>query len=481
MNRQRRVKIVCTLGPATPSLDAIRRLAIAGMNVARLNFSHGEPESHREVFNHVRQVAREIGRPIAILMDLQGPKIRVRRFADERVQLVAGEPFLLTTRDILGDQTQVSVSFQELPQTVSVDEVILLDDGLLAMRVERIAGEDICCRVTRGGTLSNRKGINLPGSKVPIQSLTEKDQKDLAFALALGADYVALSFVQTAQDIIDLKELMRASGKEIPVVAKIEKPQAVERIEEIIAVTDVIMLARGDLGVEMAVEKVPPIQKRITKLCNRAGMPVITATQMLESMVHVPRPTRAKASNITNTILDKTDTMILSAETTIKKYPNVTIETISRIVKLIERHNEHGSHPRRRGEHNAPQPLAQAVAYATCQAAEMVDAEAIVAFTYSGQTPLRVAQVRPQVPILAVTSREAAYHRLALVWGVQAFLVDELHGDAAHAAQTILAHLRDANFLTAGKHAVITAGVPFESRRATNMCMVDEVPRTLPA
>lgn len=476
MDRQRRVKIICTLGPASSDIETIRKLAKAGMNVARLNFSHGEHESHREVFLNVRRVAKELGQPIAILMDLQGPKIRVRRFAGNQAELKTGAPFVLTTREILGSDSAASVSFRELPQTVSVGEKILLDDGLLAMTVDKIEGEDVHCIVTQGGILRNRKGINLPGSKVAIDSLTAKDRKDLDFAMEVGADYLALSFVQHPNDIIQLKELIRAAGKDIPVVAKIEKPQAVERIDEIIAATDVIMLARGDLGVEMAVEEVPAIQKKVIKLCNHAGVPVITATQMLESMVHTPRPTRAEASDVANAVLDGTDAVMLSAETAVGEYPLDTVETMSRIIGLIELQYEHVWHQRRRGDRKSDEPLAHAIASAACQAAEMVDAEAIVTFTIMGLMPLRVARVRPCVQIIGVTSRESTYHQLALLWGVRSFLVHELHGDATHAAQSILAQLRDANYLKAGQQAVITAGVPFESKRPTNMCLVEEVP-----
>jgi pyruvate kinase len=476
MNRQRRVKIICTLGPASSDLDTIRKLAKAGMNVARLNFSHGEHASHRDLFLNVRKVAKELGQPIAILMDLQGPKIRVRRFKDNQAKLKKGQPFVLTTREILGDDTCASVSFRELPQTVSVGEEILLDDGLLAMKVEKIDGEDVHCTVLRAGSLRNRKGINLPGSKVAIDSLTAKDRRDLDFAMEIGADYLALSFVQHPKDIVEIKEIIRAAGKDIPIIAKIEKPQAVENIKEIIAATDVIMLARGDLGVEMAVEEVPPIQKKVIKLCNAAGVPVITATQMLESMVHTPRPTRAEASDVANAVLDGTDAVMLSAETAVGEYPFHTVETMGRIISLIELQYEHIWHQRRSSDREEDAPLAHAIAFAACQAAEMVNAEAVVTFTIMGLMPLRVARVRPRSQIIGVTSRESTYHQLALLWGVRSFLVNELHGDVAEAAQSILIQLRDADYLKAGQQAVITAGVPFESQRPTNMCLVEQVP-----
>ena len=332
----RRVKIVCTLGPATDTYEGVLKLAQLGMDVARFNFSHGTQEDHRRRFEWVRRASAECGKPIAVLQDLQGPKIRVRKFATGQAELKRGAAFTLTVRDVEGTDTQASVSYPTFHRDVVPGSVVLLDDGNLSLKVIDVQAEDVHCEVVYGGTLKNNKGVNLPGSVLSVEALTEKDKEDLAFGLELGVDYVALSFVQRPEDVQMLKDLIAAHGKATPVISKIEKPQAVDRIDEIVALSDGIMIARGDLGVEMNVWEVPPIQKDIIELCNKLGKPVITATQMLESMIANARPTRAEATDVANAVLDGTDAVMLSAETASGQYPFAAVEHMHQIIATIE-------------------------------------------------------------------------------------------------------------------------------------------------
>ncbi|MEJ2628189.1 MAG: pyruvate kinase, partial [bacterium] len=333
----RRAKIVCTLGPSTNTHEKIAALAKAGMDVARLNFSHGTHREHENIIKIIRRVSKELNRPIAILQDLQGPKIRVQTFSQGSVDLKSGNDFILTTRNVKGDEKRVSVSYTSFNRDVQVGDIILLDDGLIRLKVKKIEGKDVHCRVIYGGILSDHKGVNLPGSRLSVKALTQKDKKDLEFGLEKEVDYIALSFVQQPKDIKEIKSLIAKHKKNIPVVAKIEKPQAVETIDEIVEIADVIMIARGDLGVELNPEEVPAIQKHIISLCNQKGVPVITATQMLDSMIHNPRPTRAEASDVANAILDGTDAVMLSGETAAGQYPVESVKMMHRIICLIEK------------------------------------------------------------------------------------------------------------------------------------------------
>jgi len=445
------------------------------MDVARLNFSHGSHDDHQKVIKIIRQVSGELNKPIAILQDLQGPKIRVQDFEQGRVELKTGSEFILTTRHLLGTEKTGSVSYDSFHKDVKVGDPILLDDGLLKLKVEKIHGADVHCRILFGGILSNKKGLNLPGSILSINALTDKDIEDLRFGLQMDVDYVALSFVQKPQDIIDIKKLIHAENKDIPVVAKIEKPQAVQEINPITDLADVIMVARGDLGVEVSAEEVPPIQKKIIALCNQKGKPVITATQMLESMIHNPRPTRAEASDVANAILDGTDAVMLSGETASGSFPVEAVETMHRIVQLIEKEQETRWDLRRRMP-SLTYDSTLAIGYCACHAADLVKAAAIVCLTQTGSTARMIARYRPDQPILAITHTKKSLSRMALLWGVSAYQIEEFKTNMDHAIHDVFEILKKQGAVKPGDKIVFTAGLPFSVRRGTNMLRIEKIP-----
>jgi pyruvate kinase len=416
----RRAKIVCTLGPASATGEVIGALIDAGLNVARLNFSHGTHEDHRSTFGLLRTEAQRRGQPVAILQDLQGPKIRVGKMKGGSISLKKGNQLILTTDDVEGTEERVPHSYCPLSKDVDPGDRILLDDGRLELEVLGTEGNaDVRCKVVVGGELSNRKGMNLPGVKLSTPALTDKDRADLAFGVELGVDYVAISFVRRPEDVAEAKEL---SGG-IPVIAKIEKPEAVDCFDEILAVADGIMVARGDLGVEMGPERVPLIQKRLIEQTNQAGKVVITATEMLDSMRHNPRPTRAEASDVANAILDGTDAVMLSGETAAGDFPVRSVETMDRIIRVIE-----GS-PRFLGKPDPPSVLhretTSAMARAAVVASQELEAERVLCYTESGRTARLISEYRPQAYILAVTADPSVYRRMALDWGVYPLLVDQ--------------------------------------------------------
>jgi pyruvate kinase len=447
----------------------------AGMDVARLNFSHGTHEDHKKVIEIIRKVSKEQNKPIAILQDLQGPKIRIQKFEKGFIELKRGKTFILTTRNIEGNEKIVSVSYKSFSNDVSVGDIVLLDDGLLKLKVEKIKGQDVHCKIMFGGTLSNHKGLNLPGSILSVSALTDKDKIDLRFGLKMDVDFVALSFVQKADDIEQIKRIISRAKKNTPVVAKIEKPQAVEAIEEIIQKTDVIMVARGDLGVEVSAEEVPPIQKRIISLCNKCGIPVITATQMLESMIQNPRPTRAEASDVANAILDGTDAVMLSGETAAGKFPVTSLQTMHRIVNLTEKKIRTVNWQNRRRKADQQYSISSAIGYSACQAADLVDAVMIVCLTQSGTTARMISRYRPSQPLIAVTHTEWSLRRLNLVWGVRPYSLHEFGDNMDEAIIDILNILKKKSPVKKGDKIVITAGLPFHSRRGTNMLRIEEI------
>jgi pyruvate kinase len=471
---ERRAKIVCTLGPSSTSYDQIKALAIAGMDVARLNFSHGTHDEHFERLTQVRSISRELNKPISVLLDLQGPKIRVQTFENGSTVLKKGDPFVLTTRNIQGNQHEVSVSYKSFNKDVRAGDTVLLDDGLIKLKVQEISGPDVNCEVVFGGELSDKKGLNIPGNILSVEALTEKDRKDLEFGLEHGVDYIALSFVQKPGDVNTLKQLIHNAGHDIPVVAKIEKPQAVESIDEIIQVTDVIMVARGDLGVEVSAEEVPPIQKQIIRQCNRNGVPVITATQMLDSMIHNPRPTRAEASDVANAILDGTDAVMLSGETASGRFPVESVATMHRIVSLIEENTSFNWEPRRRRYDMVYSP-SLTIGYTACQAADLIRAAAIVCMTQTGSTARMIARYRPEEPIIAVTHSLKSYSRMALYWGVYAHIIPEFKENIDDAIQDVEKTLKKEGLIKKGDQVVYTAGLPFSVRRPTNMLRIEEI------
>jgi pyruvate kinase len=472
VKRTRRTKIVATLGPATNTPERIRELILAGVNVFRLNFSHGDADMHRTNAERVRAIAGELDANVGILQDLQGPKIRVGRFADDKVALAAGDPFALTCDDDSpGDATRVGVTYAGLCREVGAGDAMLLDDGRLALRVIGVEGEVIRTEVTVGGTLSNNKGINLPDSDLSIPALTDKDVEDLKFGASIGVDWVAMSFVRSRDDLLLARHYLARQGSSAKLMAKIEKPGAVERFAEILREVDGIMVARGDLGVEMPPERVPQIQKKVIRACREAGKPVVTATQMLESMITNPTPTRAEASDVANAIYDGTDAVMLSGETAVGAYPIDAVKMMDRIARTVEADEMYITDMR---EH-APAPedtTADAVSLGVCNMAHTLRSHLIVTFTSSGATGIRVARNRPEAPILAITPSDRAYHQLAIVWGVLPHLTEDI-SDTDEMVSKANQVIRERGLLDPGARFVITAGVPFGTRGTTNMIRVE--------
>ena len=465
----RRAKIVCTLGPSTSTYEAIRLLAEGGMDVARLNFSHGTHEDHRRTYDIVRKVSTDLRRPIAILQDLQGPKIRVGRFKEGSVDLVVGQTFtIIADPGLEGDQDHVGTSYISLPSDVTIGEPILLDDGLRRLRVTAIQGNRVVTEVEVGGKLSNNKGMNLPGAALSVPAMTEKDRVDLMFGLSLGVDYVALSFVRSALDILELRMLLTEhTPQDAPgIIAKIEKPQALDELDEIIAASDGIMIARGDLGVEMPAEKVPLIQKAAIARANALGRLTITATQMLDSMQVNPRPTRAEASDVANAVLDGTDAVMLSGETASGDYPQEAVRMMARIVRQTEQSRPYQPHSHKQiGSRR--RTFSNATARAATVAAEELDVRAIVAFTQSGATALLLSCYRPRHEIIALTPSRRVYGKMAMHWGVSPFLT-ELAEHTERMIKQVEQTLRDERYAQSGDELVIVMGVPVSARGETN-------------
>jgi pyruvate kinase len=475
----RRTKIVCTIGPATNSEAQLEQLMRAGMNVARLNFSHGTHQEHEQVIERVRALSARLEYAVAILQDLQGPKIRTGALQDGKpVRLVDGTQVTITTRDMVGNGQFISTTYKDLPQDVKVGNRILLDDGLLELRVVSANETDVQCLVVHGGLLKEHKGINLPGVAVSAPALTEKDCDDLLFGIKHGIDYVALSFVRSPEDVRGAKHLIQQyvteaygeEGKrEIPLIAKIEKPEAVEQLDDILAVVDGIMVARGDLGVEMPQEKVPLIQKRIIARCNEQGLPVITATQMLESMVINPRPTRAEVNDVSNSILDGTDAVMLSAETSVGAFPIEAVKMMACIAMETET-NYHTAGP----PIHKHRSLAQAVSHAARALAEDTNVQDIVVFTRSGNTARLISKDRPRVPILAYTPSEHVYHQLALWWGVWPYRIS-MQGTTEDLIALVEQRLQDDRLVQQGEYVVIMGGMPIASQARTNFVKLHRV------
>ncbi|WBB62974.1 pyruvate kinase [Streptomyces sp. WMMC500] len=466
----RRAKIVCTLGPAVDSFEQLKALIEAGMSVARFNMSHGTHAEHQERYERLRKAAEETGRPIGVLADLQGPKIRLETFAEGPVELARGDEFTITTEDVRGDRSICGTTYKGLPGDVSAGERILVNDGAVALEVLEVRGPEVRTMVIEGGVVSDHKGINLPGVAVNVPALSEKDVEDLRFSLGMGCDMVALSFVRDAADIADVHRVMDEVGRRVPVIAKVEKPQAIEHMEEIVLAFDGVMVARGDLAVEYPLEKVPMVQKRLVEMCRRNAKPVIVATQMMESMISSSRPTRAEASDVANAILDGTDAVMLSAESSVGKYPIETVKTMSRIVVAAEDELlSRGLQPLVPGK--KPRTQGGSVARAACEIADFLDARALAAFTQSGDTARRLSRYRACQPILAFTTSESTRNQLTLSWGVEPVLVPHVDNTDA------MVDLVDAEVLKLGRfHAgdtmVMTAGSPPGVPGTTNMVRV---------
>ena len=467
-----RAKIVCTLGPSSSTPERIGELIDAGMNVARLNFSHGTHEDHAKMLATVRSEADKRGKAIAALLDLQGPKIRVGKIKDGQMELRPGAELIITTEPILGEGNRVSTSYQMLPLDVKVGDHILLDDGYLSLGVTAVSDKEVKTVVIAGGLLKNNKGINLPGVEVSAPALSEKDRIDIGFALRHGVDYVALSFVRRPEDVIEAKRLLTVDNVSIPVISKIEKPQALERLGDIIDVSDGIMVARGDLGVEMGPEKVPLWQKRIIEETNKRGKIVITATQMLESMITQPRPTRAEASDVANAVLDATDALMLSGETASGAHPVEAVRTMARIIEEIEKSAYY------KAEHEIPDiqlaVSANAIAHAAYTAAKAMKLRTIVAVSDSGGAARLLSEYRPEANIVVLTTNDVSFRRLALVWGVTPVLI----GPSATTEELIdrvEATLIERNLALPGENVLITMAVPVGSGMQTNVLKIHQI------
>lgn len=462
-----KTKIVCTIGPVSRTPETLEKLIRAGMDVARLNFSHGTAEEHVEVIKIIRRIAGELNRSVAILQDLAGPKIRIGEIEQGSITLESGKAFTLTGRPVPGSEREASITYPDLPKEIEPGDTLLLNDGALELVVIGTDGENINCRVIIGGPLSSHKGINLPARSIKASIFTDKDKKDLALGIEQEVDYVALSFVRTASDIVEIKRFMEDSGSDIPIIAKIEKHEALKNIDEIIEAVDGIMVARGDLGVETPLEKVPLVQKMLIQKANRAGKPVITATQMLRSMTDSPRPTRAEVTDVANAILDGTDAVMLSEETAVGSYPVKAVEMMARIAEDAE-----SGFPfdalMRRSDLKDVKAMPEAVGHAACNLAEEIDASLLITFTQSGSTARLVAKYRPRRPILAPTPIEKTYRRLALIWGVVPILSEKMNSSDEMIEKALTAAI-NSGLARRGQRVIITAGSPLSVPGTTNL------------
>jgi len=471
----RRAKIVCTIGPATASPERVRELVAAGMDVARLNFSHGSQGEHEQAYRLVRQAAADAGRPVGILADLAGPKIRLGSFADPPVHWPAGDQVVITGVDVVGNASRVSCSYPDLPAEVRTGDRLLIDDGKVVVRVVGVEGPDIRCEVEVGGEVSDHKGLSLPNVALNLPALCDKDIVDLRFALRLGVDLVALSFVRSPDDGKGIQDLMATEGIHRPVLAKLEKPEAVAALPAVVEAFDGLMVARGDLGIELPLADVPLVQKRAVQLCRERAKPVIVATQMLESMVDNPRPTRAEASDVANAVLDGADAVMLSGETSIGRFPVAAVTMMATIVATTEAGQaELPRELRQPGLEHAPRTRGGAIAAAAGQVARAVDAKALVAFTTTGDTVRRLARMHCELPLLAFTPDDAVRHQLTLSWGVEAFLAplvahtDEMFRQVDRA-------LLELGRAQPGEYVVVVAGSPPGSPGSTNTLRVHQL------
>ncbi|HEV7811798.1 MAG TPA: pyruvate kinase [Leifsonia sp.] len=466
----RRAKIVATLGPATSSYENIRAIIDAGVDVARMNLSHGSYDVHESVYANVRKAADDAGKPVAVMVDLQGPKIRLGKFEAGPYELAEGDIFKITTEDIIGTREISSTTFKGLPNDVKPGDYLLIDDGKVRVKVLETDGTVVTTEVIVAGPVSNNKGINLPGVAVNVPALSDKDEADLRWGLNLGADLIALSFVRNASDIERVHEIMAEEGRKVPVVAKIEKPQAVDALEGIIEAFDAIMVARGDLGVELPLEAVPIVQKRAVELARRAAKPVIVATQMLESMISSPVPTRAETSDVANAVLDGADAVMLSGETSVGEYPVITVQTMARIVESTEEHGLDRIAPLG----TRPRTQSGAITLAAVEVADFVEAKYLCVFTESGESARRMSRLRNKIPILAFTPEESVRRRMSLNWGVESFVVSRVTHTDQMVAQVDEA-LKSTGRAKNGDKVIIISGSPPGIPGTTNDIRVHRV------
>lgn len=468
----KKTKIVCTLGPASDSKEILRALILKGMNVARLNFSHGNHEEHAKRIKRVKEVRKELGIPVAIMLDTKGPEIRTGELENGKVDLITGNSVVLTSEIISGDEKRLSISYHNLPNEVSVDSRILIDDGLIQLEVTAIEGTEIICKILNGGILGSRKSINLPGVKIELPALTEKDKEDIIFGIQQKIDFVAASFVRKPQDVLEIRKVLeRNGGDKINIISKIENREGVEKIDRILMVSDGIMVARGDLGVEIPAEEVPLVQKSIIRKCNLLGKPVITATQMLDSMMRNPRPTRAEVGDVANAVFDGTDAVMLSGETAAGSYPIESVDTMCNIVVHSENSEEYA---RRQKPDHGELTITNAVSEGACQIATQLGAKAIVAATSSGHTPRMISKYRPDCMILAVTDKVTTVRRLALVWGVNCIYTPEF-GDTDSMILDSIKKAVEQKYVKFGDIVIVAAGVPLGVQGNTNIIKVHTV------
>ena len=475
ISARRRTKIVCTIGPSCNTQNKIEDLLLHGMNVARVNFSHGSHEDHAKVIKHIRKAAKKFKYSVPVLMDLQGPKIRVGQMKDGGVELESGSTIKITGEDVIGDSSVIPIDYKNLLHEAEVGNSILLDDGLLEFKVTDKKPNSLEAKVVIGGVLKSRKGVNLPNVRISIPSLTEKDLEDLEFGIKQDVDLIALSFVRSAKDVRDIISRVRAAGSQAAIIAKIEKPEALDVIDEIIEEADGIMVARGDLGIEIPTEQVPVVQKMIIEKCRLAGKPVITATQMLDSMINNPRPTRAESSDVANAVLDGTDAVMLSGETAAGNYPMEAVNVMDRICRSIEekRPQIYNSLGYRKPEWKEKQVI-ESLAFSCVTIADNVEAKAISTITHSGSTARRIAKFRPKVPIVAFTESSKIRRQLNLVWGVYSVRLDELF-DTDRSVKMMEEYLKENGMVKNGDRVIVATGMPIAKRGRTNMIKVSTI------
>lgn len=471
----RKTKIVCTIGPSCNTQEGITNLFLHGMNVARINFSHGSHQGHEQAIKHIRKTARENDYSIAVLMDLQGPKIRVGQMKGGGQVLEDGSKITITGEVLEGTSSVIPIDYKNLVDEAEVGNRILLDDGLLEFKITAKKGKILEANVVVGGLLKSRKGVNLPNVKISIPALTEKDIKDLEFGLTQDVDFVALSFVRTAKEVLDLKQRIADSDCDAGVIAKIEKPEALDNIDDIIEAADGIMVARGDLGIEIPTEEVPFVQKMIIEKCRAYGKPVITATQMLDSMINNPRPTRAESSDVANAVLDGTDAVMLSGETAAGKYPMEAVNVMDRICRKIEERRLQLYNSLEYKKPNAKEKqIIESIAFSCISMADNVEAKVISTITHSGNTARRIAKFRPKMPIFAFTESQKVRRQLNLVWGVQSVRLDELF-DTDKSVKIMEHYLEDRGMVKASDRIIIATGMPIAKRGQTNMIKVSTI------
>lgn len=469
----RKTKIICTIGPACEKYETVCQMIKAGMNVARLNFSHGVYEEHQQRINTVRQAASDLGMAVAIMLDTKGPEIRTGKLKNGKVKLVGGQEFILTIRVLEGDEHQVQVSYEDLPKEVTSGDFILLSDGLISLQVLETSTSDIKCRVVNGGELGEKKGVNIPGVPIKLPFLSKKDIDDLNFGIDNEVDFIAASFVRCAEDVLDIRRVLEQRNADIDIIAKIESQSGVDAVDDIIKVTDGVMVARGDLGVEIPGEEVPLVQKSMVKKCNQAGKVVIIATQMLDSMIINPRPTRAEVSDVANAIFDGADAIMLSGETAAGKYPVDAVQTMERIAHRAEEVLPYQEILEQKSlQRNLS--VTDAISYATCATAMNLGASAIITSTHTGFTARMVSKYRPQADIIAATPQRKILNKLALVWGVHPVVTQNTSGTDALLDESIRCAL-DNGYINNGDLVVLTAGVPTGFSGGTNLIKVHTV------